>query len=119
MAAVRGARRGLPALLIIIGALVGLHMKVSNRLGRNSESNTEYLLAMPQIRCRNVIGGVTAGLEQQINIKVESNIPYEGIRPLVMAARSAIDIIAAKSDAVKQGDHPDKMWRLEFTLGGI
>ena len=100
MAAVLGARRGLPALLIIIGALVGLHMEVSNKLGRNSGSNTEYLLAMPQIRC-NVIGGVTVGLEQQINIEVESNISYEGTRPLVMATWSAIDIIAASSDAVK------------------
>ena len=117
MAAVRGARRGLPALLIIIGALVGFHMKVSNRLGRNSESNTEYLLAMPQIRCRNVIGGVTAGLEQQINIKVESNVSYEGIRPLVMAARTAIDIIAASSGAVKQGDRLDEIPAVELSIG--
>ena len=117
MAAVLGARRGLPALLIIIGALVGLHMKVSNRLGRNSVSTTEYLLAMQQIRCKNVIGGVTAGLEQQINVKVESNVSYEGMRPLVMAARTAIDIIAAISDAVKQGDRLDKIPAVELSTG--
>ena len=117
MAAVLGARRGLPALLIIIGALVGLHMKVSNKLGRNSGSNTEHLLAMSQIRCKNVIGGVTAGLEQQINVKVESNVSYEGIRPLVMAARTAIDIIAASSDAVKQGDRLDEIPAVELSIG--
>ena len=117
MAAVLGARRGLPALLIIIGALVGLHMEVSNRLGRNSESTTEYLLAMSQIRCKNVIGGVTAVLEQQINVKVESNVSYEGIRPLVMAARTAIDIIAASSDTVKQGDRLDEIPAAELSIG--
>ena len=117
MAADLGARRGLPTLLIIIGALVGFHMKVSNKLGWISESNTEYLLAMPQIRCKNVIGGVTACLEHQINIKVESDISYEGIRPLVMAARTAIDIIAASSDAVKQGDRLDEIPAAELSIG--
>ena len=110
MAADLGARHGLPTLLIIIGVLVGFYMKVSNKLGWISESNTEYLLAMStQHKC--VIGdvNVTAGLELQIDIKVESNISYDGIRPLVMAARTAIDIIAASSDAVKQGDRLDEI----------
>ena len=72
---------------------------------------------MTQHNC--VIGdvNVTAGLEQEINIKVESNISYEGIRPLVMAARTAIDIIAASSDAVKQGDRLDEIPAVELSIG--
>ena len=78
---------------------------------------TGSLATSTQHKC--VIGdvNVTAVLEQQINVKVESNVSYEGIRPLVMTTRSAIDIIAASSTTVKQGDRLDEIPAAELSIG--
>ena len=99
MAAVHGAAHWVLFILIIIGA--SGRFRKEGRMEKGVSNVTGSLATSAQHKC--VIGdvNVTAGLEQQIDIKVESNIFYEGIRPLVMAARTAIDTIAASSDAVK------------------
>ena len=115
MAAVRGGGRRLLIILIIIGAFGGFLR--GGQMDWKAMTRSSSLATSTQHNC--VIGdvNVTASLEQQINIEVESNISYDGIRPLVMAARTAIDIIAASSDAVKQGDRLDEIPAAELSIG--
>lgn len=115
MAAVRGAAHWVLLILIIIGA--SGRFCNEGRMEKEVSNVTGSIATSTQHNC--VIGddNDTAGLEQQINVKVGSNVSDEGIRPLGMAARSAIDIIAASSETVKQGDRPNKIPAVELSIG--
>ena len=89
MAAVQGAAHLVLLILIIVRASgrfrkEGRMEKVVSNVTGSLATSTQHKIVIGDVN-------VTAVLEQEINVKVESNVSYEGKRPFVMTTRSGCE----------------------------